>query len=211
MNTLLFAQAPATISVTVLNTKNQPYSGDKIYFVGQQTKRSFSGVTNAKGKFNIDLPQGDVYDIRIKSIGEELEYNTLEIPTIGEGQFFEKMEIAITYEAAKSYTLSNLQFEVAKATIRSSSYQQLDDLVEILTLKPTMKIEIGGHTDSDGDDQSNLLLSQQRADAVKSYLIKKGISATRIASKGYGETRPVGDNATTAGKQKNRRTEIRVL
>jgi outer membrane protein OmpA-like peptidoglycan-associated protein len=119
--------------------------------------------------------------------------------------------LTITYEAPKTFTLNSIQFETGKADLKASSYTLLDDLVEIMTLKPTMKILIGGHTDSDGDDAANLVLSQKRADAVKNYLISKGINSKRIIAIGYGETKPVADNSTTEGKAKNRRTEIKIL
>ncbi len=208
---MIFSQSTAPLDVKVLSESGKPYAGDKIYFVGQTSKTSFSGITNASGKFHIDLPEGDVYDIRIMSIGDELEYNTLEIPALKEGERYENMELEIMYEAAKDYTLNNLQFDTGKSTIKTVSFSILDNVAELLVLKPTMKIEIAGHTDSDGDDSANLLLSQQRADAVKQYLIKKGIAANRMTAKGYGESRPAADNATTAGKQQNRRTEIRIL
>ena len=82
------------------------------------------------------------------------------------------MEVMI--EEAKSFTLSNLHFATNKSIIQASSYDELDELVEFLKLKPTQKIKIEGHTDSDGDEASNLKLSQNRAEAVKQYLIKKG-------------------------------------
>ena len=87
----------------------------------------------------------------------------------------------------------------------------LADLIEIMKLKPTMEIEIGGHTDNDGDDEMNMRLSQQRAESVRDYLISQGISANRMISKGYGETRPKASNSTPTGKAINRRTEIRIL
>lgn len=208
---MVFAQEKAPLDVKVLSESGKPYAGDKIYFVGQTSKTSFSGVTNAAGKFHIELPQGDVYDIRIMSIGDELEYNTLEIPVLKEGERYETMELEIMYEAAKDYTLDNLQFDTGKSTLKTVSFPILDNVAELLLLKPTMKIEIAGHTDSDGDDAANLVLSQQRADAVKQYLMKKGIAANRMTAKGYGETRPIADNTTAIGKQHNRRTEIRIL
>ena len=148
----IFAQSTAPLDVKVLSESGKPYVGDKIYFVGQTSKASFSGVTNAAGKFHIELPQGDVYDIKIMSIGDELEYNTLEIPVLKEGEMFEMMELEIMYEAAKNYTLDNLQFDTGKSTIKTVSFPILDNIAELMLLKPTMKIEIAGHTDSDGDD-----------------------------------------------------------
>jgi len=205
------AQSPASLIVKVVNEAGKPYLGDKVYFVGQASGKSFSGITDVSGKFKIDLPAGDIYDIRIRAIGDEVEYNTLEIPKLGEGEQFETMELLITYQAATSYTLSSLQFETAKAVIHPASFHMLNELAEIMQQKPALQIEISGHTDSDGDAGANQLLSQQRADAVKDYLIRKGISAARIRSKGYGETKPIATNDSAEGKQVNRRTEVRIL
>lgn len=209
--TIANAQQTAPIEVAVLNESNKPYAGDKIFFVGQTNKKTYSGITDSNGKFLIQLPAGDVYDIKIMSIGDELEYNTLEIPALRPGEFFEKMELTIMYEAATTYNLSNLQFESGKSVIKPESYPLLTDLIEIMKLKGSMKIEIAGHTDSDGDADANQLLSKQRADAVKNHLISKGISAERIKTIGYGESRPIADNASPQGKAMNRRTEIRTL
>lgn len=209
--TIASAQQTAPVEVVVLNEAKKPYSGDKIFFVGQNKKKTYSGITNSKGRFLIDLPAGDVYDIKIMSIGDELEYNTLEIPALKPGEFFEKMELTIMYEAATTYNLSNLQFESGKSVIKPESYPLLTDLIEIMKLKGSMKIEIAGHTDSDGEADANQLLSKQRADAVKNHLISKGINAERIKTIGYGESRPIADNSTLQGKATNRRTEIRIL
>lgn len=207
----LTAQKTAPIDVTVINSKGKPYQGDKICFVGQHSKKTISGITNAQGKFHILLPQGDIYDIKIVSIGDEIEYNTLEIDALPDGQFYETNSLQITYEAATNFTLNNLQFETGKATLKPGSAALLADLVEIMKLKPTLRIEVAGHTDSDGDDAANLLLSQQRAESVKKYLVAQGISASRIAATGYGETMPIASNTTAAGKASNRRTTIKVL
>jgi len=206
-----FTQQTAPLKVLVLNEKGKPYEGDQILFVGQTKKDSHKGISNAKGEFTIHLPTGQVYDIRIKSIGDEIKYNELEIPTLNEGESFEEVVLTITYEAPKSFTLNSIQFETGKATLKASSYILLQDLVEMMKLKSTMKIMISGHTDSDGDDATNLVLSQKRADAVKQYLVSKGIDAKRIMALGYGETKPVADNSTPEGKAKNRRTEVDVL
>lgn len=205
------AQRVVPVKVQVINSAGKPYEGDKIYFVGQTSKQTFSGISDVQGKFTIQLPSNQVYDIRIKSIGDEIEYNELGIPELKEGEELEDAVLVITYEAPKSYTLSSIQFETSKAGLKPESYVILDDLAEMMTLKPAMKIQISGHTDSDGDEVANLVLSQQRADAVKNYLIKKGISAKRIIALGYGETKPIADNSTAEGKAKNRRTEIKVL
>jgi outer membrane protein OmpA-like peptidoglycan-associated protein len=95
--------------------------------------------------------------------------------------------------------------------IQSSSFPSLNLVADFLKRKPTMQIEIGGHTDSDGDDKMNLQLSKDRANAVKTYLISKGVSEKQMIAIGYGETRPIAENTSTSGKQQNRRTEIQIL
>ena len=74
-----------------------------------------------------------------------------------------------------------------------------------------MEIEIAGHTDNVGTIESNIKLSKERANSVRNYLIKKGISAKRVIAKGYGETQAVADNLTPQGRKKNRRTEVRII
>lgn len=212
LGTWLFAQVKmAPLHVNVMNTAGKAVQGDKILFVGQTNHDTYSGVTNAAGTFLIHLPEGQVYDIRIKSIGESLEYNELEIPALPADQFYSENTLTITYEVPKYYTLNQLQFESGKATIKTSSFALMNDLVEIMLLKTAMKIQIAGHTDSDGEAADNLLLSQQRANAVRTYLINKGISPSRIIAIGYGETKPIGDNNTSEGKAMNRRTEVSIL
>jgi outer membrane protein OmpA-like peptidoglycan-associated protein len=80
-----------------------------------------------------------------------------------------------------------------------------------MKLKPTLIIEIGGHTDNVGTPESNIKLSQERANAVRNYIINKGIAANRITAKGYGDTMPVADNSTEEGRSKNRRTEVSII
>jgi OOP family OmpA-OmpF porin len=105
-----------------------------------------------------------------------------------------------------------LTFEFNKAIILPISYPSLDELSQ--TLKDpqaaTWKLKIDGHTDNKGSDDYNLKLSQQRADAVKSYLISKGVSADKITSTGFGESKPIASNDTDEGRSKNRRVEFTI-
>ena len=77
--------------------------------------------------------------------------------------------------------------------------------------KTSLKIELAGHTDSDGEAGMNMDLSQRRAETVRNYIIKKGVPANRVTAVGYGETEPVASNQTDEGKRKNRRTEVRII
>ena len=117
----------------------------------------------------------------------------------------------IEYDPGTTFSFTNLQFEPAKADLKAVSHAHLKNLVEIMKRKKDLKIRIDGHTDSDGEEGANQILSQKRAESVKNYLISQGIDANRIAAKGYGESNPIADNATAQGKAKNRRTEISIL
>jgi outer membrane protein OmpA-like peptidoglycan-associated protein len=105
----------------------------------------------------------------------------------------------------------NLEFEVAKDVILEGSKVSLGELAEVLKKKPTWKLEITGHTDSQGDDTANMLLSKKRAESVKAYLISQGIDAARLNTLYYGETKPIAANDTPEGRQKNRRVEMKVV
>jgi outer membrane protein OmpA-like peptidoglycan-associated protein len=107
--------------------------------------------------------------------------------------------------------LQGIQFETGKDVIIKTSYPILDKVVSVMNDNKEYNLEINGHTDNVGNDARNLALSQKRADAVKAYLVKKGIETSRMTATGFGETKPVEDNKTAAGKAKNRRVEFKVI
>lgn len=101
-----------------------------------------------------------------------------------------------------------ITFDKNKSTIKPESMGFLNQMVKFLNENAGVKLEVDGHTDSDGDDASNLKLSQARADAVKSQLVTMGINTSRLTTKGFGETKPMNDNTTPEGKASNRRVEF---
>ncbi len=110
-----------------------------------------------------------------------------------------------------SGVVSGISFTVGKETITKESYPTLDAAYAILVEHPSIRFEVSGHSSSEGKPLANKKLSQQRADAVRAYLLKKGIASERVAARGAGADEPIADNATQAGREQNRRIEFRVL
>lgn len=110
----------------------------------------------------------------------------------------------------QKFRLNRIYFESGQATLLDSSFYELDRLVFFLGLKPEINIKIIGHTDDEGDDRDNLILSRDRASAVREYLISKDIDPSRLTSDGMGESQPIAENDTEEGKQINRRVEFEI-
>lgn len=106
--------------------------------------------------------------------------------------------------------MTGIQFETGKAVIKKSSYGILDQVAQIFLDNPTYMAEVQGHTDNVGKADMNMKLSDNRANAVRDYLIKKGVAADRLTAKGYGDTMPKATNSTSAGRAQNRRVEFDV-
>lgn len=109
-----------------------------------------------------------------------------------------------------NYIGSKLFFETGSDKLKVASLALLDELVNIMNRYDGASLNIEGHTDSDGSDAFNETLSQKRTDAVRTYLLGKGITGSRLTAKGYGESKPIADNKTSLGKAKNRRVELKV-
>lgn len=163
------------------------------------------------GEFLVCLPAGRTYALNAMAEGY-LFYS--ENYDVAEGNPKEPVTLDVplsTLSAGSTIALRNIFFNTASFELLPTSNAELDKLVKLLQGTPTLRIELGGHTDNVGADAANLTLSDQRAKAVRDYVIAKGIDGTRITAKGYGETKPVATNDTEAGRAQNRRTEVTVL
>jgi len=118
---------------------------------------------------------------------------------------------AMEEEGVNIINLEHVFFKTGSADLDDKSFAELDNLSSLLNARPSTKVELGGHTDNTGDDQSNLILSQNRASSVMNYLIKKGVNSAMLVSRGYGETSPRETNDTEEGRALNRRTELKIL
>jgi outer membrane protein OmpA-like peptidoglycan-associated protein len=156
-----------------------------------------AGVARYQGCPIPDTDGDGVNDEEDKCINEKGPASNFGCPVISE-ELMKRIKIAA----------QNVFFTTGKATLLAKSYPKLNDVVAILNENVNYKLQISGHTDIVGDDAANQTLSEERAAAVRTYLVSKGIAESRISSAGYGETKPIADNNTTAGKAKNRRVEM---
>lgn len=203
----------ALLNVIVTNEKNKPLEGEIVSFIAAKDKKVYKGHTNAEGKFSILVPIGDTYEISYKNFTQDITYNHITIPA---EKALYTWDVTIIFEPGRVIVLENVEFDFDKATLRPSSNKTLNDLVEVMKIKDKLEIEIAGHTDSKGTPEYNIKLSQARAEAIRNYLISKGIKGNRIVAKGYGHLEPIAPNTNPDGsdnpdgRQKNRRTEVRV-
>lgn len=114
--------------------------------------------------------------------------------------------------AMKIEITEKVQFEKDQAVIKPESFELLDDVVQVFKEHPDIKkVAIEGHASSDGDDNHNLQLSDARAKSVMAYLVSHGVEADRMTAQGFGEKKPIADNNTEEGREKNRRVEFNVV
>jgi len=168
--------------------------------------------SNSKtGKYLVSLPSGKNYGIAVKADGYLFHSENFDIAADANYREVTKDIQLKNLSVGNSIVLKNIFFDFDKATLRSSSTNELERLIKLLTDVPTLKIEISGHTDNKGAAEYNLTLSENRAKAVVDYLVSKGISKDRLVAKGYGFSKPLADNDTEEGRQMNRRTEFEIL
>lgn len=166
---------------------------------------------SASGKYLVTLPSGKNYGIAVKRDGYLFHSENFDIPEGADYQEYNKDVALKKIEIGNTIVLRNIFFDFDKATIRPESANELERLIKLLNDNPTIKIELGSHTDSKGADDYNMKLSDNRSKSVVEYLIGKGISSARLVAKGYGETKPIDTNDSDAGRQNNRRTEFKIL
>jgi OmpA-OmpF porin, OOP family len=163
------------------------------------------------GEYKIVLPYGKNYGFMAYTEKFISVSDNLDLSSVAEYKEITRDLYLVPLEVGSTIRLNNIFFDVAKATLRPESYPELDRLAGLMTENSKMQIELSGHTDNVGSDEANLKLSADRAKTVTDYLVTLGISAERIQSKGYGETKPLATNDTEEGRQQNRRVEFTIL
>lgn len=163
------------------------------------------------GEFLVCLPSGRTYALNAGAEGYLFFSQNYDVAA---GNPKEPITLDVPLSpltAGSTIALRNIFFNTASYELLPASNAELDKLVLLLKNNPALRIELGGHTDNVGADAANLLLSDNRAKAVRDFVVAKGIDGARITAKGYGETVPVATNDTEEGRAANRRTEVKVL
>ena len=108
------------------------------------------------------------------------------------------------------YNFSNIQFEFDSSVLKTAAYPELDKMAAAMKMSPSKTFDLNGYASIEGTPEHNMVLSQDRANSVKTYLVNSGVSSASIITKGFGTADPIGDNTTEDGRVLNRRVEIRI-
>jgi outer membrane protein OmpA-like peptidoglycan-associated protein len=164
------------------------------------------------GSFLVSLPAGSSYAVNVSAPGFLFFSENYTLSNeLKPSDVFQANINLMPIAAGEKIVLKNIFFASGSSKLEETSLAELKKLFDFLKSNPSLKIEIGGHTDDVGADDANLKLSQERANAVKAFLLENGIAEQRVTSKGYGETKPVSPNTTDEGRKQNRRTEFSIL
>lgn len=201
------------ISGKVLNNKTKEPIGAEIQYFDLKTNKEI-GYANSDpitGDYKIALPKGENYAYLAQSSQFYSVRENLDLSTLTEYKELKRDLYLAPIEKGEIIRLNNIFFETAKAQLLPESYAELDKLTETLENNSSLNIKISGHTDDIGSEEDNQKLSEQRAQSVYNYLIKKGIKKSRLSFSGYGENKTIANNSSEEGRQLNRRVEFEIL
>ncbi|MDN5214327.1 OmpA family protein [Fulvivirgaceae bacterium BMA12] len=198
----------ALLKVKVTDLNDIPSQGEIITFINKQNQRTYEGITDTDGMFQILIPKGCTYIVQYRNFGYDHQYAEHEIPSY-EGKLVSK--INIKYRLPSKTVLEGVSFESDNITLSSQSFGTLNKLVELLKVKQHMSIRLAAHNDGKGGVKASQLLTEKQAVSVKNYLVSEGIAADRLAVIGYGGKFPMASNQTPQGRAKNRRIEVEII
>ncbi|MDR1761907.1 MAG: OmpA family protein [Bacteroidales bacterium] len=221
-------QQVQNILETKLETVQQPDSISPaaqipvtLYMIDEQTQEKVvitSQKTTETGTYNFDVEVNKNYEIEVESQKKPNPTLTINTKNITKSDTLPLPDVVIEYIPQIPFIIKNIYYDFDKSELRNESKTVLDStLLVILNEAPHVIVEISSHTDSKGDNDYNMKLSQRRAESVVQYLIKNGIDKKRLVAKGYGETKPIAPNENIdgsdnpEGRQKNRRTEFKII
>ena len=212
------AEARPLVTLCMKGTVSDAATGQKvsaqIQVIDLQTGEAVAATTSdgRTGAYMVSLPAATNYAIHASAKGYLFHSQNIDLaPGTTVWREIDASIALSRIESGQLIALRNVFFATGKSDLLPASQVELDKVAALLKANPTIGVELGGHTDNVGSAEDNLRLSQARAEAVMRYLVGQGIEAQRLTPKGYGESRPVADNATEEGRQQNRRTELKIL
>ncbi|MBN2717757.1 MAG: OmpA family protein [Deltaproteobacteria bacterium] len=218
----------AVLKLIVQSEASGPMKGVVVKAVTQDGKKFYTPETDDMGFTEILVPTGAQLTLTYLSLFEDEIKKQASIPN----EPHVTMKLTLTWIPLKprpietpdpgvliqnatppepSLILKGVEFDTGKSTLRPESYKFIEPVIEFLTYKPSAIIELSGHTDNVGNPKKNQQLSEDRANAVRDYIISKGIEGDRIIAVGYGQEHPIASNNTEEGRQLNRRTEAKEI
>jgi outer membrane protein OmpA-like peptidoglycan-associated protein/tetratricopeptide (TPR) repeat protein len=188
-----------------------PVSG-KVEFKDVKTNKTYDAmVDSSTGKYvsALSFKNDFIMTVKQKDVAPVAKYLSKNDTSLNKPV---TMDLTVKpIEIGSSFTISNINFSTNSFQLTDTSKLILSGVIDFLTENPSVKLGIYGHTDNVNDDQSNLILSKNRAEAVYNFLVEKGIDKSRLTYKGFGKSKPIASNETEEGRSKNRRTEFVVI
>lgn len=192
----------------VMNAKtNAPITNALILFSASKVNQASS---SNDGGFSINLAGVEEYSVKVEAPGYIGEFERLDLKT----QVMKELEMnfrLLPVEIGTTINLKSVLFERSKPVLLTSSYDELDMVVDFMKQNPKVEILLSGHTDNQGRHDANMKLSRERVNKVKDYLVSKGVSEDRITGKGLGGTKPIADNYAEETRALNRRVEFTIV
>ncbi len=196
----------------VINSKtNLPISSD-VFLQNQDNHNAYRSISDKiTGEFNIFVQAGRKHQFNVSAPGFIAFEDEVNLEGIQPGETMVKIVKLMPIEVGQVVTLNNLFFERGQANLLDKSMPTLDRLLQLMMENPSLEIELSGHTDGLGGRTANQVLSQDRVDRIKEYLVQFGIERGRISTIGFGGRYPVAPSDTEENRAKNRRVEVKIM
>jgi outer membrane protein OmpA-like peptidoglycan-associated protein len=202
------------VSGKVIDKKTKKPVAATIYYEKLTTGENIGVARSnpATGEYKIALSANEIYGFRAEANGYIPINENLDLTKLKTNKDeIERDLILVPIEQGQVVTINNVFFESGQFELLPASYPELERLAKLMSENSKMKIRLEGHTDNVGAAQSNMLLSNERVNEVKKFLVGKGVVETRIQLKGLGQSKPIESNNTEEGRAKNRRVECIIL
>jgi len=210
----LEAKVVTVLKGKVIDENTAAPLGATISLVDNETKKVLTKITAnpTTGDFELVIPHGGNYGVATEKAGYLFNSINFNLPKFAEYQEIDTHIIMVRAEIGSKVILKNIFFDVGKSDLKPASLAEVEKIQALLVSNPDLRVQINGHTDNTGNAASNKGLSLKRASAVVDYLESHGVSAGRVAAKGYGSERPIVSNDDElGGREINRRTEIEII